>query len=96
LLKTVLPVVSAAVLGNALVGRESMTWFRGLRQPRMQLPMPGFYAVAAVYYVLMGVVIHRAVVRRDARSYRLAMVVLTGNELWKFPVARACAPGGRC
>jgi translocator protein len=44
--------------------------------------MPGFYAVAAAYYVLMGMVIYRAAVRQDARSYRLAMVVLAGNELW--------------
>ena len=82
LLKTFLPVASAAVLGNAFVGRESIAWFQGLRRPAIQLPMPGFYAVGAAYYLLVGVVIHRAVVRHDAHSYRLAMAVLAGNELW--------------
>jgi tryptophan-rich sensory protein len=82
LLKTALPVVSAAVLGNAFIGRDSMSWFRGLRRPNMQLPMPGFYVVGGAYYVLMGVVIYRIVARRDARAYRLAMVVLAANELW--------------
>ncbi len=48
----------------------------------MQLPMPGFLSVAAIYYVLMGLVVHRAVQRRDRRSYGLAIVVLTGNEVW--------------
>ena len=30
----------------------------------------------------MGVVVHRAVLRDDARTYRRAMVVLSGNEVW--------------
>lgn len=82
LVKTLFPVLSAAVLGNAFIDRESMAWFRSLRRPRMQLPMPGFYVVGGAYYVLMGVVIYRAAMRQDARSYRLAMIVLAANELW--------------
>jgi len=70
------------VLGNAFVGRESLAWFQGLRRPAMQLPMPGFYAAGVVYYLLMGVVIHRAGVREDARAYRRAIAVLASNELW--------------
>ncbi|MGY1698928.1 TspO/MBR family protein [Geodermatophilus sp. SYSU D00766] len=80
--ETLLPVVGAAVAGNALVGRESLRWFRGLRHPASQLPMPGFYAVGGAYYLVMGVVVHRAARRGDRRSYRLAMAVLAGNELW--------------
>lgn len=82
LVKTVLPVSAAAVLGNAFVGRESMTWFQNLRRPRMQMPMPGFLLMGAVYYLLMDLVVQRADLRRDPRSYRLAMVVLAGNEIW--------------
>jgi len=80
--KTLLPIAAAAVLGNAFIGRDSMAWFTALRHPAMQLPMPGFYLVGAAYYALMGVVIHRSVNRRDHRSYRLAMAVLAGNEMW--------------
>lgn len=80
--KTLLPVIGAAVGGNAFVGRESLAWFRALRRPAMQLPMPAFYAVGAAYYAAMGVVVHRAVVREDARAYRRALVVLAGNEIW--------------
>lgn len=82
LVNAALPVVAAAVLGNAFVGRKSMDWFSGLRRPPMQLPMPGFFAVGLAYYAVMGVVVHRSVIRRDRRSYRLAMAVLAGNELW--------------
>lgn len=82
LAKTVLPVMAAAVLGNAFVGGKSMEWFSALRRPAMQLPMPGFYIVGLTYYALMGVVLHRSVIQSDRRSYRLAMVVLGGNELW--------------
>ncbi len=80
--KTLLPVIGAAVGGNAFVGRESMAWFRGLRPPAMQLPMPAFYAVGLAYYAAMGVVVHRAVLREDARTYHRALVVLAGNEIW--------------
>ena len=80
--RTLLPVVGAAVVGNAFVGRGSMAWFRGLRRPAAQLPMPAFLAVGAAYYVAMGVVVHRAVTRGDGRTYRRAMLVLAGNEAW--------------
>ena len=76
------PTVGAAVLGNAFVGRDSLTWFRQLRQPRMQIPLPAFYVVGASYYVLVGTVTPRAVLRDDRKVYRLAVAVLAGNELW--------------
>lgn len=80
--KTAVPVAAAAILGNAFIGRDSMAWFSALRRPRMQLPMSGFYVVGAAYYVLMGLVLHRALIRCDLRAYRLAMVVLASNEIW--------------
>lgn len=87
--------VGAAVGGNAFVGRESLAWFRGLRRPAMQLPMPAFYAVGLAYYAAMGVVVYRAVLREDARTYRRAMVVLAGNEVWNaFFFGRRSTRGG--
>jgi tryptophan-rich sensory protein len=82
LAKSVGPTLAAAVLGNAFVGKESMAWFRSLRRPAMQIPMPAFVTVGAVYYGLLGTVVHRAAVRDDATAYRLGLVVLAGNELW--------------
>lgn len=81
---TAVPVTAAAVLGNVFVGGKSMRWFRKLRPPAMQLPMPGFYAIGIAYYAVIGVVIHRSVARRDGKAYRLAMVVLVGNEVWNI------------
>lgn len=72
----------AAVLGNAFIGRDSMRWFRGLRAPRMQLPMPAFGVVGATYYVELGIVLHRAHRNDDRVVRRLALLVLAGNELW--------------
>ena len=82
LLRSVAPTVAAAVLGNAFVGRDSLRWLDELQQPRMQLPLPGFLAVGATYYLSIGTVLHRSVVRSDRRAHRLAMVVLVGNETW--------------
>ena len=73
---------TAAVLGNAFVSKEAIAWFRGLRAPRRQLPMPGFVAVAAIYYVIMSVVLARSVDRRSVPAVGWALAVLVGNEAW--------------
>ena len=75
------PPAAAAVIGNAFVGRESLRWFRELRKPRMQLPLPAFLAVGAVYYAQLGWVLHRAR-RTEDRGGNRALLVLAGNELW--------------
>jgi len=79
---SVVPTLGAAVFGNAFISRESLIWFKGLQRPAMQLPMAGFYALGVINYPLMGLVVHRAVVRQDRRAYRLAVVVLVCAELW--------------
>lgn len=82
LLKSVPPTVAAAVLGNVFVGRDALRWLDGLQKPRMHLPLPGFLTVGALYYVSIGAVLHRSVLRSDHRAYRLAAVVLVANETW--------------
>jgi translocator protein len=76
--------MAAAVAGNALIGKDDLAWLYGLRQPRMQLPLPGFAAVGVVYYVVLGCVIYRATDRRDRIATRLAVVVLALNEVWNL------------
>lgn len=76
------PPIAAAVLGNAVIGKDSMRWFRGLRTPRMQLPLAAFGVVGATYYAELGVVLHRARRNDDRYVRRLALLVLAGNELW--------------
>ena len=80
--KSAIPTVAAAVLGNAFVGRDSLSWFTALRRPGMQVPMPAFVTVGGLYYVALGTVTYRAVVREDRQAYRLALAVLAGNEVW--------------
>jgi benzodiazapine receptor len=82
LVGTVIPVVTAAVLGNALVPQTSHRWFRRLRQPKLAIPFPAFVTVGAVYYVLLGVIRYRAVARDDVAASRLALMVLALNEGW--------------
>jgi translocator protein len=78
------PALAAAVLGNAFVGKDAMSWFRSLDRPAMQIPLPAFATVGALYYGVMGTVLHRAVVREDRTAYRLGLAVLAGNELWNL------------
>jgi tryptophan-rich sensory protein len=74
--------MAAAGLGNAFIGRDAMAWFKELRAPRWQLPMAGFLTVSAVYYLISGYVLARAVDRGDARSVGWAVAVLSANEGW--------------
>jgi benzodiazapine receptor len=76
------PPIAAAVAGNAFIGKDSMRWFRGLRTPRMQVPMSAFGLVGATYYVDLGIVLYRADRNDDRRVRRRALLVLAGNELW--------------
>ena len=76
------PPATAAVLGNAFIGKDSMRWFRELRAPRFQLPMAAFGGVGAAYYAQLGVVLYRAYHRDERNVRRLALTVLVGNELW--------------
>ena len=82
LIKSVSPTVAAAVLGNVFIGSDAMKWFQQLRRPAMQLPLPGFMAVGGLYYTSIATVLYRSAATYNQRAYRLALVVLVGNELW--------------
>lgn len=44
--------------------------------------MPGFFVVAAVYYLIMGIVLSRGIDRREAGTIGWAVAVLAANEAW--------------
>lgn len=73
---------AAAVIGNALISKDDLAWLGGLKRPRMQISVPAFVAVGAIYYLILGIVLYRAADRRDGRATRLAIVVLVLNEAW--------------
>lgn len=87
------PPVFAAVLGNAFIGKEAMTWFRGLNRPRLQVPLPVFVGVGALFYLAMGVVLRRADQLDDPALRREALVVLAGNEAWNVLLFGRRSPG---
>jgi translocator protein len=82
LLVTLAAVLAAAVAGNVFIGREAQQWFRSLRWPRLMVPYSALLASGVVYYVLMAVVLYRALGRADTVAVVLALVVLVGNEAW--------------
>ena len=82
LIKSLSPTVAAAVLGNVFIGSDAMRWFKQLRSPAMQLPLPGFMVVGGLYYASIATVLYRSAATDNQRAYRLALVVLAGNELW--------------
>ncbi|MEO8828056.1 TspO/MBR family protein [Lapillicoccus sp.] len=73
---------TAAVAGNAFIGRDAMAWFGDLNKPQWQLPMPGFIVVGTTYYGIVGYVLARAIDRGDAETVRWAGTVLVANEAW--------------
>ena len=84
LVRSIAPTAAAALLGNVLVRREDLAWFRGLRPPRMQLPLRGYLVVGATYYLCIGTVVHRSILTGDKTAHRLSLVVLAGNEVWNY------------
>ena len=84
LLVTLGLVLAAALLGNLFISREDQQWFRSLRWPRLMVPYPALIAAGAVYYLLLGVVLYRALARHDTVAVVLALVVLGLNEAWNL------------
>ncbi len=85
--------VTAAVLGNAFIGRDTMSWFGDLNKPRWQLPMPGFLVAGATYYGIVGYVLARGVDREDSETIRWAGTVLVANEAWNALLFVRRSPG---
>lgn len=74
--------VLAATVGNLLIPRAALAWFRQLDWPRWLVPYPVFIAVGVTYYALMAVVLYRALDRHDVPTIVLASVVILANEAW--------------
>ncbi len=70
-----------------------MSWFRHLKQPRWQLPLPGFILVGATYYGVVGCVFARALHRKDTKATRWAVTVLVANEAWNARLFGRRSPG---
>lgn len=84
LLATLAAVLAAAVLGNVFITREAQQWFRSLRWPRLMIPYPALIAAGGIYYLLMALVLYRALGRDDRVAVVLAVVVLVANEAWNL------------
>ncbi len=87
---------TAAVAGNAFISRDAMQWFGELKKPLLQIPTPGFIAVGATYYGIVGYVLARAVDRGDAEAVTLAGTVLVANEAWNALLFGRRSPGAAC
>jgi tryptophan-rich sensory protein len=77
-------VVAAAALGNLLIPKAAMDWFRNLTWPRWLIPFRVFIVVGVVYYALMAVVLYRALERADIASVVWSVVVIVANEVWNL------------
>ena len=92
LIKALSPTVAAAVLGNAFIGSDAMRWFKQLRSPAMQLPLPGFMVVGGLYYASIATVLYRSAATDNPRAYRLGLVVLAGTSCGTWRSSGAAAP----
>lgn len=79
---TVAVSVTAATVGNLLIPRAALAWFRALSWPRWLVPYPVFIAVGITYYLLIATVLYRALDRGDTTSVVWTIVVLVANEAW--------------
>ncbi|MFJ4467452.1 TspO/MBR family protein [Streptomyces sp. NPDC089424] len=81
---TVVSVVLSALLGNLWVPKDALHWFRELRKPGWMIPFQGFLVVGLIYYILIGVVLYRALDQNNMEAILLTFTVLLGNEAWNW------------
>ena len=74
--------VIAAVLGNLLIPKPALDWFRDLSWPRWMVPYSAFIGVGVTYYLVMATVLYRALDRGDTSAAVWAIVVIAANEAW--------------
>jgi benzodiazapine receptor len=74
--------VAVAGIGNLLIPKAALDWFRALSRPRWMVPYPVFIAAGITYYALMAVVLYRALDRHDTPAVTWSVVVLLANEAW--------------
>lgn len=78
-----------AALGGVLAGKGGIAWFGSLKQPRMQMPLRAWFAVAALVYLMDGVIIYRLIaldIPRDGRIVCLAALgaAMLFGEFWNY------------
>lgn len=74
----------AAVVGNAFVSENALTWYDGLDHPWFKLPLWGSAVVALLVYVGYGLVLYRTLDRGLWVAAALGAAVLIGNEVWNL------------
>jgi tryptophan-rich sensory protein len=74
--------VFAGTAGNLLIPKPALDWFRALDRPRWLVPYPVFIVVGITYYLLIGVVLYRALDRHDTAAVTWSIVLITANEAW--------------
>lgn len=84
-------VLVVALLGVLAAGGDWQDWYDGLDKPSWLLPLPAFFAVAALYYALTVFLLYRINTRAQANSRRtrwwlltLTVVMLVANEAWSY------------
>ena len=89
LLRAIIICVVLAFWGSLLVGDSLDTWYPTLIKPAMLVPLPVFYAVGVLYYLLFTFVLYRIFSQiENPQAERIALitalVVMIANELWNW------------
>lgn len=89
LLAAVAACILFSILGTVFVGGNLGYWYAGLEKPSFLVPLPVFYLVGAVYYVLFAFVLYRVLVHVEDRGAKaiclsLVLLVMLLNEVWNY------------
>jgi translocator protein len=81
--------VGFALVGGALAGDAVTSWYPSLRKSRLVLPLWAFLPVAALYYLMCGVILFRLLARvAPSRERRTALTqlitMMAANEGWNY------------
>ncbi len=97
LLRAIIICVVLAFWGSLLVGDSLETWYPTLTKPAWLVPLPVFYGVGVLYYLLFAFVLYRILAHIEGQTPKrvaliAAVVVMIANELWNWTFFRLRSP----
>lgn len=77
-----------ALIGGLLVDNSLENWFIEIKQPWFSLPLPAWYIVGGLYYIMTSAILYQLLIAKNGyrknRAICLTLAMMTGNEFWNY------------
>ncbi len=85
LIQTLLFCLIFIVIEAFTATKEGKKWFQSLKQPRFALPLPAWYFIGGLYYLICGTIAYRLFQNKESSHFSLTLglliLMMLGNAL---------------